>query len=154
MKLDSVNRKILSILQHDALATYDDIARRLRRSPSTVRDRILRMERSGIIHGYCAVVDRQTLGVSTEALVFCNLPADREEEVAALCLALPQVTRIFHVSGERRTVLRVAVQDNATLWRFLTLDLKDLGIVDMDVKVILWSRQRFPPDLVVTDPEG
>lgn len=152
MTIDSIDRKILEILQHDALATYDTIARRLRRSPSTVRDRIRQMEARGVIQGYCAIVDRQSLGQSTEALVFCNLPAGREEEVAAACLSIPAVTRVFHVSGERRTVLRVATHDNQALWTLLGGALKELGIIDVDVKVILKTRQRFPPDLVLTEP--
>jgi DNA-binding Lrp family transcriptional regulator len=151
MKVDKTNRAILEILQHDALATYDAIAKRLGRSPSLVRDRIRAMESDGVIQGYCAIVDRRRLGQTTEALIFCNLPAGNEEEAAATCIGLSQVTRVFHVSGEKRTVLRVATHDNRSLWEFITTDLKAIGIVDLDVKVILKTRQRFPPDLVFTD---
>lgn len=149
-RVDVIDRQILEILQHNSQATYDDIAARIRRSASTTRDRIRQMERSGIIRGYCAIIDAKAVGLGTEALIFCNLPSDREEEVLADCLSLRPVIRVFHVSGERRTVLRVAVPDNRALWRFITTDLKRLGIIDVDAKVILDSRERFPPDLLPT----
>lgn len=109
------------------------------------------MEAGGVILGYCAVVDRHALGQTTEALIFCNLPPGREEEVAAACFEFPLITRVFHVSGERRTVLRVAAPDNRALWNFIATDLKNLGVVDVDVKIILKTRERFPPDLVSTE---
>ncbi|EQD47846.1 Transcription regulator, AsnC-type [mine drainage metagenome] len=151
MKVDALDRKILAVLQNDAQASYDRIAEILHRSPSTVRDRIAHMERAGVIRGYCAVIDPQSVGLGTEALVFCNMPSDREDEVASACLSLPPVLRVFHVSGERRTVLRVAVPDTQALWRFIAIDLKSLGIVDIDVKVILRTWQRFPPELLPTE---
>lgn len=96
MKVDALDRKILAVLQRDARASYERIAAGLRRSPSTVRDRIAHLERAGVIRGYCAVIDPQSVGLGTEALVFCNMPPDREDDVASACLAFPPVLRVFH----------------------------------------------------------
>ena len=64
-RIDVIDRQILEILQHNSQATYDDIAARIRRSASTTRDRIRQMERSGIIRGYCAIIDAKAVGLGT-----------------------------------------------------------------------------------------
>ncbi|MCJ2531799.1 MAG: winged helix-turn-helix transcriptional regulator, partial [Candidatus Thermoplasmatota archaeon] len=56
---DAMNRKILNLLQLDGRTTMADIARRLRRSESSIRERIRRMEAKGMIKGYYACVDKR-----------------------------------------------------------------------------------------------
>ena len=55
--VDDMNRRILNLLKTDGKLTYREIAAKLRRSPSTVRDRIRRMEDYNVILGYAAIVD-------------------------------------------------------------------------------------------------
>lgn len=151
MKIDTVDRKILDILQHDALASYEKIAHMVHRSPSTIRDRIASLEKHGVILGYGAIVDRQALGQTAEAFVFCNLPGGRERETVDICSKIPSVIRVFHISGDRRTVLRVAARDSTALWELLRGPLKDLGIADVDVRMILKTEKQFPAEIVDTE---
>ena len=56
--LDKMNVRILNLLQRDAKITTAEIARRIKRAESSVRERIYAMEREGIILGYSAIVDK------------------------------------------------------------------------------------------------
>ena len=55
--LDDRDREILAALQEDARATYADIARRVNLSPSSVHDRVRKLEQGGVIRAYRAEVD-------------------------------------------------------------------------------------------------
>ncbi len=144
-----MNRRIINILQKDARATVAEIARKLRRSESTVRERIRRMEAKGIIRGYYACVDKRALGYRSEAFVFCNIdPVDKGRILSEL-MDLKNVTGIFHVSGERRLLLKVAAEDNERLRSFIHHRLIPLGIHDVDSRILMDITEKLPPDAVV-----
>jgi DNA-binding Lrp family transcriptional regulator len=146
-----MNRRILDILQKDARATTADIARKLKRSESTIRERIRRMEERGIIRGYYACVDKRALGYRSEAFVFCNVdPMDRARILDDL-LRMRNVTGIFHVSGEKRLLLKVAAEDNQELRSLIHNKLIPLGIRDVDSRIVMDVAEKFPPDAVVED---
>lgn len=59
--LQDKDKNILELLQENAKLTVMQIAKKLDLRPSTVHDRIKRMERSGIIKKYVAIVDKNKL---------------------------------------------------------------------------------------------
>ena len=71
--VDDMNRRILNLLKADGKLTYREIAAKLRRSPSTVRDRIRRMEDYNVILGYAAIVDREITGMKADAIVLADV---------------------------------------------------------------------------------
>ena len=77
MKIDSINKKILFLLQKDARLTYKEIAKELNRSDSAIRDRIKRLERSGVIQGYTALIDKTQLGLNYFTMICANINTAR-----------------------------------------------------------------------------
>src|SRR5437660_11439542 len=67
--LDRRDVAILRILQEDARATYADLAQRVGLSPSSVHQRVRKLEERGVISGYQASVDPEALGLFVTALV-------------------------------------------------------------------------------------
>ena len=55
--LDERDLDIVAALQDDARATYADIAREVGLSPSSVHDRVRKLEQAGVIRAYRAIVD-------------------------------------------------------------------------------------------------
>ncbi len=148
--MDAMDRAILELLVEDARLTHDQIGERLGRSKSTVRDRIHRMERGGVIRGYQARVDMQGLGYHTEGLVACNLPADRMESITEALLRHPNVVEVLYVTGERRVIVRVVAWDNAHLRHLVTRLIIPAGATDVQSMVVmqaqsLLSSRRLPP---------
>lgn len=144
-----MNRKILNLLQEDGRATTAEIARKLARSESSIRERIRRMEARGIIRGYYACVDKGALGYHSEAFVFCNLDPANRATVLETLVGMKHVTGIFHVSGERRLLLKVAHEDNEKLRAFVHNRLIPLGIEDVDTRIQMDITEKLPPDAVV-----
>lgn len=149
--VDSMNRRILNILQKNGRATTAEIARQLRRSESTVRERIQRMEAKGIIRGYYACVDKRALGYNSEAFVFCNVDPKDRVRVTDELLRLKNVTGIFQVSGERRLLIKVAAEDNEKVRSFVHGKLIPLGIKDVDSRIQMDMTEKLPPDAVIED---
>ena len=65
--VDERDLEIIAALQEDARATYADIGRRAGLSPSSVHERVRKLERAGAIRGYRAIVDPDALGLFVTA---------------------------------------------------------------------------------------
>lgn len=68
-QLDKTNVRILERLCQDGRVAYSALATEMNCSVNTVRDRIMAMERRGVIRGYRAVVDPAATGLAVRALV-------------------------------------------------------------------------------------
>jgi Lrp/AsnC family transcriptional regulator, regulator for asnA, asnC and gidA len=146
-----MNVRIANLLQRDAKMTTAEIARRIKRAESTIRERIYAMEREGIIQGYSAIVDKAALGYMAEALLFCNIPSNLIEETLAKFETMKNVIGIYLVSGDRRFVLRIAAHDNRELREFVHKKLIPMGIMDVDTRIIMDFREKLPPGGIVDE---
>jgi Lrp/AsnC family leucine-responsive transcriptional regulator len=113
---DDRDLDILAALQEDARATYADIAQRVGLSASAVHDRVRKLERSGVIRGYRAVVDPEAVGLFVTALVAATpfdpgQPDDLPERVADF----PEVEDCLSVAGEANYILKVRVRTTTEL---------------------------------------
>lgn len=149
-----MNVRIVNLLQRDAKMTTAEIARRIKRAESTIRERIYAMEREGIIQGYSAIVDKAALGYVAEALLFCNIPSSLIDETLAKFEAMKNVIGIYLVSGDRRFVLRIAAHDNRELREFVHRKLIPMGITDVDTRIIMDFREKVPPGGIVDEDGG
>ena len=87
VSLDEIDAEILARLQRDGRASGESIARKLDVSASTVRSRVEKLERAGVITGYRAGVDFGRAGFPIHVLLVCTaeggLSAFGEEAAAA-----------------------------------------------------------------------
>ena len=112
--MDAIDRAILSVLQREGRISVTDLAARVQLSVSPCHRRLRDLERSGVITGYRAVLDREDLGLGFEAVVFITMQqADRstiaafEEEVTKIPLVI-EAQRLF---GDPDFLLRVVSRD-------------------------------------------
>jgi Lrp/AsnC family transcriptional regulator, leucine-responsive regulatory protein len=105
--LDETDLRLLDALQEDGRAGYADLARRVSMSPSAVAERIRRLEDSGVIRGYSAVVDPERLGLGITALVRLRYPTGNYKPFHDLLETTPEIIEAHHVTGEDCFVLKV-----------------------------------------------
>lgn len=135
--IDELNRRILEILERDGRKTYAEIAAELKRSESTVRDRIQRMERAGVILGYTAAIDRRSVGYQTEGLVLCNVDNSMDiHKVIDLLSRIENVVQVYLVSGERRIAFWIMAKDNRDLEEVLRRSTSPLGLRDVSLHIV------------------
>jgi Lrp/AsnC family transcriptional regulator, leucine-responsive regulatory protein len=107
--LDQYDSRILAELQRDARISMSELGRRVHLSQPAVTERVRKLELSGIIKGYHAVVDAARLGYGIRAMVRvgrCDYATvvKRIEET-------PEVVNAFNLTGEDSWILEIAVQD-------------------------------------------
>ncbi len=73
MSLDQTDIKILNILQQDGRITNTKLAKEIGLSPPAMLERVRRLESSGVISKYVALLDRQKAGFNLLAIIIVKL---------------------------------------------------------------------------------
>ena len=92
--LDRFDSAILSVLAEDGRISITDLARRIGLSKSPTQARLRRLEESGVILGYRALLDPIRLGLDHVAFVEVRLNDTREAALRAFNLAVAKVPEI------------------------------------------------------------
>jgi Lrp/AsnC family transcriptional regulator, leucine-responsive regulatory protein len=107
---DDVDLQIVSALQRDGRASYADLARAVSMSPSAVTERVRRLEESGVIAGYSAVIDPDRLGLDILAFIRLRYPTANYKPFHDLIGVTPEVIEAHHVTGEDCFILKVVAR--------------------------------------------
>jgi Lrp/AsnC family leucine-responsive transcriptional regulator len=124
--LDKIDRLILRSLQADGRATYDQLSEQVSLSPSAVLRRVKRLEDTGVIDRYVALVKPEALGLGLTAYLNVRLEKHTESHkrnpmdvFRASVQTWPEVVECASLTGEMDYLLRVVVQDMAAYARFI-----------------------------------
>jgi Lrp/AsnC family leucine-responsive transcriptional regulator len=124
--LDKLDRQILRSLQADGRATYDQLAEQVSLSPSAVLRRVKRLEESGVIDRYVALIKPEKVGLGLTAYLNVRLEKHTESHkrnprdlFRASVQAWPEVVECAALTGEMDYFLRVVVEDMAHYSRFV-----------------------------------
>lgn len=124
--LDKLDKQILRSLQQDGRATYDQIAESVGLSPSAVLRRVKRLEESGVIDRYVALVKPESVGLGLTAYLNVRLEKLTESHkrnpmdvFRASVQTWPEVVECASLTGEMDYLLRVVVADMAHYSRFI-----------------------------------
>ncbi len=124
IKLDKINRRILSILQKNSSITNSDLAKTIGLAPATTLERVKKLEVSGVIKGYVALVDQKKIGKPITAFVeisMTNHSAKGIKDFSNEITAIPEVLECHHLAGDKDFLLKV-VTENIETYREFALD--------------------------------
>ncbi|MET8829375.1 Lrp/AsnC family transcriptional regulator [Streptomyces sp. NPDC004610] len=107
---DATDWRILDVLQRDGRASFAELARAVAMSPSAVTERVRRLEETGVIQGYAAVVDPDRLGLSLLAFVRLRYPHGNYKPFHDLVAATPEILEAHHVTGDDCFIIKVAAR--------------------------------------------
>lgn len=107
--LDELNLRLLTELSADPRLRTTELARRLGVSAPTVRERITRLEESGVIRGYRLDIDPAALGLPVAAWVRLRPGPGQIPRIIALAERTPEVLECHRISGEDCFLMRVQV---------------------------------------------
>jgi Lrp/AsnC family leucine-responsive transcriptional regulator len=124
--LDAIDRRILRALQADGRMTYDVLAQEVGLSPSAALRRVKRLEESGAVAGYVALVAPERVGLPLTAYLNVRLEKHTERHkrnpmdlFRAAVQTWPEVVECAALTGEMDYLLRVVVADMAHYSRFV-----------------------------------
>lgn len=112
--MDEVDRSILAVLEKHGRISNAELAARVGLSPSPCLRRVHRLEETGVIRGYRALIDPAALGRSLRVFAGVRLVRHTRADVAAFERAvtqLPEVVHTHHITGNYDYLLQVEVAD-------------------------------------------
>jgi Lrp/AsnC family leucine-responsive transcriptional regulator len=105
--LDPTDRRILEELTADARLTLAELGRRVNLSAPAARERVQRLERTGVITGYHAEIDAATLGYPLTAIVRVRPAARQLPRIQELAASIPEVSECHRITGEDCFFLKI-----------------------------------------------
>lgn len=115
MALDSVDWRLLELLQTDARMPFAELARRVNLSPPTTAERVRRLEAAGVIRSYRADLDLARLGLPILAITRVRYPAGGLATLDKVVDARPEVIECHHVTGEDCFVVKIVARSMSHL---------------------------------------
>ncbi len=131
--LDDKDRIVLEHLQRDARASNTELARRVDLSAPGLQKRLRKLESSGVITGYVALVDPEAVGYGMLCFVQVTLQRHEAQAIArfrALVQTMPEVLECHHITGEYDYLLKVVLRNRKHLDQFLTETLTPIPGMD------------------------
>ncbi|REC47744.1 Lrp/AsnC family transcriptional regulator [Chryseobacterium pennipullorum] len=129
MELDKTDKKLLLFLQQDCKQTTKELSAKLGLSVTAVYERVKKLENSGIISKYVALLDRHK--IDRDFIVLCHVKLTQHKKEFVLqfekeVMNLEEVTECFHVSGDYDYILKIGVRDIADYRNFMLTKLTTL----------------------------
>jgi len=115
-RMDSIDRKILAVVQEDASLSVAEIGQRVGLSSTPCWKRLQRLEADGVITRRVALIDPERIGLGITVFVSVETgdhSQDWLQRFAAVVGAMPEVMEFYRMAGDVDYMLRVVVRDIA-----------------------------------------
>ncbi|NOX33463.1 MAG: Lrp/AsnC family transcriptional regulator [Deltaproteobacteria bacterium] len=112
--MDKIDRHTLKALQRDGRKKNSELAKENKLAPSTMLDRVKKLEDKGILKGYRAVVDPAKLGLKAQGFACISLGRHRVKDIEVLekeIDKIPNVRACYHITGRFDYLLHVVAPD-------------------------------------------
>lgn len=136
MSLDQKDFALIEALQQNASRRLEDLAKMVHLAPSSVHDRLQRLERVGIIRQWTIRVDAPALGLGVLAFVGIRATKPCSELVDSL-RAIPSIEECHSVAGELSMMLKVRVASTPALLELSELLRAIPGVEQTETTIVL-----------------
>ena len=113
--MDAKDRTIVGLLAADGRLAYADIGARVGLAPSSVHDRVRKLEAAGVIRGYRADIDHERAGFPIAAIVSLALTPASPPDIPAKIAEQPLVESCYSVAGDNSYALVVRAPSTSAL---------------------------------------
>ncbi len=137
VKIDEIDAKILQALIVDARSKLTDIANDCGLSSTAIKNRIVRLEESGLIIKAASNINMAFFGYDYPALIGVNLEPNQEHNITKLIKKHTQVAGIDQTIGKYDLCLFVFAKNINDMDRLKHLIRKQKGVKNIEVNI--WS---------------
>jgi len=140
MVLDSIDQKILEILQKNGRTKRSELADATDLSVPSVSERLRKLEEKGIIRGYHAHLDPKLVGKDITAFVLVTV--DSSKHYSAFiehARTSDEILEVHAVTGEGTHLLKIRTENTASLEKFLGKMQAWAGVVHTTTSMVLSS---------------
>ena len=158
--MDSVDRQLLEALQADCRQSLAKLGEQVDLSPPSVLERVRRLEASGLIRGYHAILDPRLAGLDICAFIGVGIDHPRHmKPFETAALDMPAVLECHHVTGRHTLMLKVRTRDTASLHGLISAIRELPGVERTETMIVLdtkveRTRIELPDASVDAKPRG
>jgi Lrp/AsnC family transcriptional regulator, leucine-responsive regulatory protein len=141
LKMDHIDRKILTILQASAKITNAQLSKDIGLSPAPTLERVKKLENAGILKSYHAKVDTDKIGLGVSTFVLVSLKGHNKENIENFLTEINKIDEIIechHITGSGDFMLKIIAKDIGSYQQLMLEKVSNITVVDnMQSMVIL-----------------
>lgn len=155
IKLDSIDRKILELLQANSNITNAQLALEIGLSPAPTLERVKKLETAGVIKSYHAVIDTASVGLGVSTFVMASLKGHNKENISKFMKSISEIEEIVechHVTGQADFILKIVCTDIPSYQNLMLEKVTNIEVVDNLQSMVILST--FKDTKIVPIPES
>ncbi len=117
--VDKIDQQLIDVLKENARLSFAELGRKINLSPSAVRERIQKLEDSGIIKKYSIQIDSKKMGYDLEAFILIKVFPGLLQHALDKVRVIPDVVEAHRVTGNQNLHLKVLVKNQISLQKLL-----------------------------------
>ena len=143
MSLDDTDKKIINELQLSGRESASNIAEKIKVSVPTVTERIRKLQESGIILGFQAILNPSAVGLDISAIITIVSGSSKNyDKVTSEAKKMPEITQCFSTTGAGSHKLIVITKDSISLEELLRKIQTWPGVTRTETQIILSSYKK------------
>ncbi len=142
IKLDNTDRKILEILQANSNITNAQLAKEIGLSPAPTLERVNKLETSGVIKSYHAVIDPACVGLGVSTFVMVTLKGHNKENIEKFIKAINNISEVIechHITGAGDFILKIVCADISAYQQLMLEQVSNIEVVDSLQSMVILS---------------
>jgi Lrp/AsnC family transcriptional regulator for asnA, asnC and gidA len=144
MQADRLDLRILRSLNRDGRKPYKTIAEELDVSDATIRKRVKRMQKEGIIKQFHVLIDYDRIGNFIKAFIGLKINPSKLQTIVNSLENNMDVQVMYRTTGTHDLMVEAILRDMKELNWFLEKQLNVEGILETEVNVIIDAYKRCP----------
>ncbi|APY12039.1 ArsR family transcriptional regulator [Seonamhaeicola sp. S2-3] len=117
--VDNTDKKLLDILKENSRLSFADLGRKINLSPSSVRERVQKLEEEGVIKKYDIQINNKLIGYDLEAFILLKVFPGKLKYVINKVHEFPEITVAHRITGNQNIHLKVVVKNQLCLQKLL-----------------------------------
>lgn len=148
MDLDKIDLNILKILQDNGRITNLQLSQQIGLSPAPTLERVRKLEFSGYIKSYHALVDEEKLGLGIKTFIQVSLDFHQNDTINVFLKEIreiKEITECHHVTGQCDFMLKAYVKDIKTYEQLIMQKISRISVVKTFQTMIIMSTSKKEP---------
>ena len=142
--MDTIDKKILMTLQNNGKISNVALAKEIGLTPPATLERVRKLEETGYIEGYKAVLNYKKLDRGLSCMIAITLVRQGKRNMQPFDEQLKQLTEVekfYHVTGRFDYIVKVNLKNVEELRDLLVNKLTDIDIIDRAETLIILSSE-------------
>jgi len=116
---DAIDLKIISRLQLNSRASFVEIGKKIGLSPSSVRERVQRLEETNVIKAYKVQLNYSKLGYGLEVMIMLKMFSGKLKDFNKQVQDFPEISELYRITGPHNIFMKVVLKDQSHLQQFI-----------------------------------